>query len=199
VQEKGWKVENLKSGLRDSYIGVGTLGLISMLIIITSASALFPRGIEVKSAGDMAIQLESLFGSYAKYIFSFGLCAAAFSSLIVNPVIGAGLLSDSLGLGRSMDAKAPKIVTVIILLTGMSVAIFFRGNVIYALIIAQAATLVGVPMIAIGITLLLNNKKVMGEYKNTITQNIFASLGFILISIMLYFTAGKIISYINNL
>jgi Mn2+/Fe2+ NRAMP family transporter len=98
-----------------------------------------------------------------------------------------------------MDAKAPKIITVIILLTGMSVAVFFRGNAIYALIIAQAATLIGVPLIAVGIMLLLNNKKIMGEYKNTVLQNIYALLGFVLISVMLYFTASKIISFFNGL
>ncbi len=44
--------------------------------------------------------------------------------------MGGGLLADGLGMGRTMDEKMPKIFTSLILLTGMLVAVFFRGNVI---------------------------------------------------------------------
>jgi len=198
VQEKGWKKENLKKGLFDANMGVALLAIISMLVIITSAAALHTRGIEIHSAGDMAMQLDALFGRFAKYVFSLGLCAAAFSSLLVNPVIGAGLLSDSLGFGKSMDAKIPKIITIFILLLGMTIAVFFRGDVIYALIIAQAATLVGVPLIAIGMFLVLNNKKIMLNYRNTFVQNIIAIFGFILISVMVYFMYTKLLTFIGK-
>jgi Mn2+/Fe2+ NRAMP family transporter len=198
VQAKGWKLDNLKTGLRDSYMGVAVLGFISMLIVITSAAALHPRGITINSAGDMAIQLEALFGSYSKYIFSFGLCAAAFSSLVVNPVVGGGLLADSFGLSKKMDDKWPKVFTLIVLLTGMIVAVFLKGNTIYALILAQAATLIGTPLIAIGIFMVLNNKKAMGDYVNTTRQNILYGLGFILIIVMFYFTIQKLAALIQN-
>jgi manganese transport protein len=78
AQKKGWKVSNMKRGLGDTYMGIFILALISALIIITSAAALHPAGIRVNSAADMALQLESLFGVYAKVVFSIGLSAAAF-------------------------------------------------------------------------------------------------------------------------
>ncbi len=199
VQDKGWKLESLKKGLSDSYIGVLMLSLISALVIITSAAALRPHGIVVNSAADMAIQLESLFGSSAKIVFSLGLCAAAFSSLMVNSVIGGGLLSDGLGLGRSMNEKMPKIFTIGILLLGMLIAVFFRGNVIYALIMAQASTIFAVPLIAIGLYLVLNNKKIMGNYRNNKLQNALAIFGFILISLMVYYMYTKLIDFLGSL
>ena len=199
VQNKGWKLENLKKSLGDSYMGILMLSLISALVIITSAAALRPHGIVVNSAADMAIQLESLFGSSAKIVFSLGLCAAAFSSLMVNSVIGGGLLSDGLGLGRSMNEKIPKIFTVGILLLGMLIAVFFRGNVIYALIMAQASTIFAVPLIAIGLYLILNNKKIMGNYCNNKWQNALAIFGFILISLMVYYMYTKLIDFLGSL
>ncbi len=198
VQDKGWKVEDIKEGVKSSNMGVLMLALITVMIIITSAAALHPRGIVVNSAADMAKQLEVLFGSYAKYVFSFGLSAAAFSSLMVNAVIGGGMLSDSLGLGRSMNEKTPKIFTLIILLIGMLIAVFFKGNIVYALIMAQASSVFGVLLIAIGLLLLANNKEIMGKYINTKLQNGLGILGFILISIMVYYMFSKLIIFIGK-
>jgi len=146
----------------------------------------------------MALQMEALFGSSAKVIFSVGLCAAAFSSMMVNSVIGGGLLADGLGLGRSMSNRTTKIFIVAILLIGMLVAVFFRGNVIYALIMAQASSMLAVPLIAVGLFLILNNKKVMGKYRNKLWQNIIAVAGFLVIILMVYFMYQNMLSYIRT-
>jgi Mn2+/Fe2+ NRAMP family transporter len=199
VQDKGWSSQNKQQGLNDTYMGISTLGIISILIIITSAAILHPLGISVNSAADMAIQLESLFGKYTKIVFSFGLFAAAFSSLMVNAVMGGGLLSDGLGLGRSMNEKMPKIFTSVILLVGMMVAVLFKGNAVYALILAQASSILAVPLIAIGLFLIVNSKKVMREFKNNLWQNILAVIGFILICIMVYYMFTRIISFIYSI
>ena len=198
VQDKGWKRKNLKSGLKDTYIGILLLALISATVLITSAAALHPRGILVNSAADMALQMEALFGGYAKVIFSVGLCAAAFSSMMVNSVIGGGLLADGLGLGPSMNNRTTKIFIIAILLIGMLVAVFFRGNVIYALIMAQASSMLAVPLIAIGLFLILNNKKVMGLQRNNLFQNIIAVTGFIVICLMVYFMYQNMVTYIRT-
>lgn len=199
VQDKKWKVSQLKNSLKDTYMGIVILALISSLVIITSAAALHPKGIVVNSAADMALQLEALFGSFAKIIFCVGLFAAAFSSLMVNSVMGGGLLADGLGVGRRMSEKMPKIFTLLILLMGMLIAVFFRGNVIYALIMAQASSIFAVPLIGMGLLLLLNNNKVMGEYRNNAVQNVIAVLGFILISIMVYYMYTKLIGFMGSL
>uniref|UniRef100_UPI003217E503 Nramp family divalent metal transporter n=1 Tax=uncultured Draconibacterium sp. TaxID=1573823 RepID=UPI003217E503 len=199
AQDKGWKTSSLKKGLTDTYMGIFLLATVSILLITTSAAILQPQGITVRSAADMAMQLESLFGSSAKIVFSIGLSAAAFSSLMVNAVMGGGLLSDGLGLGRSMNEKMPKIFTSVILLIGMLVAVFFKGDAVYALILASASSILAVPLIAAGIVLIMNNAKVMGKLKNNIWQNVLAILGFILISVMVYFMYNKIVVYIQSL
>jgi len=198
AQDKGWRKENLKSSLRDTYAGILLLGLISAVVLITSAAALHPRGILVNSAADMALQMEALFGSAAKVVFSVGLCAAAFSSMMVNSVIGAGLLADGLGLGRSMNDRTTKLFIMAILLIGMLVAVFFRGNVIYALIMAQASSMLAVPLIAIGLFLMLNNKKAMGAHRNNWMQNIIAIAGFLAIILMVYFMYQNMLTYIRT-
>ncbi len=199
ARDKGWKTTDMRKGLTDTYMGIGLLALISVVIIITSATALFPYGIKVNSASGMASQLEALFGSYAKIVFSIGLFAAAFSSLTVNAVIGGGLLSDGFGMGSKMNEKMPKIFTTVILLSGMFIAVFLKGNVIYALIMAQASSILAVPLIALGMFLVLNNKNVMGKFRNNIWQNILAVAGFVLICMMVYFMYDKLIGYLINI
>ncbi|MCK0147204.1 Nramp family divalent metal transporter [Arenibacter sp. F26102] len=197
VQGKGWKLADMSKSIRDTKIGIFLLALISTLVVITAAATLKPLGISVNSAADMAIQLEMLLGSYAKYIFGFGFIAAAFSSLVVNAVTGGGLLADGMGMGSSMNEKMPKVFTAVILLAGMVIAVFFKGNVIYALIMAQASSILGVPLIAIGLFLVLNNKDIMGRYRNNTLQNLMALAGFVLISVLVYFMYGKLIGYLT--
>jgi Mn2+/Fe2+ NRAMP family transporter len=202
VQNKGWKLKDKDKGIRDSNFGVFLLALMSILVIVTAAATLKPLGITVNSAADMAIQLEELLGSYAKYIFAFGFIAAAFSSLLVNAVIGGGLLSDGLGMGRSMDQKYPKLFTLLILVIGMGIAMYVSsdgGSAVYSLILAQASSMLAVPLIAIGIILLVNREDVMGKYKNTLYQNILAIMGFVLICVLVYIMYGKLIGYFSAL
>ncbi|MCF6224633.1 MAG: divalent metal cation transporter [Flavobacteriaceae bacterium] len=187
--------------MKDSNFGVFLLAIMSVLIITTAAATLKPLGISVNSAADMAIQLEVLLGSYAKYIFAFGFISAAFSSLIVNAVIGGGLLSDGLGLGKSMDEKMPKVFTILILLIGMGISVYVSsdiGNAVYSLILAQASSMLAVPLIAIGLLLIANRKDVMGKYKNTIFQNILAIIGFVLICVLVYIMYSKLLGYFTD-
>ena len=199
VQNKGWKLQDMKSSMRDTIAGIIMLGGISMLIIMTSAAALHPRGLHIATAADMAIQLEALFGPFAKIIFSVGLWAAAFSSLTVNAVVGGGLISDGLGLGRTMSEKWPKIFTMLGMLAGMMIAVFFKGNIVHALVLAQASSLFAVPAVAIGLFLVVNNKKVMGSLVNNWRQNVFAIFGLLLILIMVWRMYHRLIGFLGDL
>ncbi len=201
VQNKGCTIIDKERSINDSNLGVFMLAFISLLVIITAAATLKPLGITINSAADMAIQLEILLGSYAKYVFALGFIAAAFSSLLVNSVIGGGLLADALGMGRSMEEKTPKLFTTAILLAGMLVALYVsgNGNPVYALIMAQASSMLAVPLIAIGLLLVVNNKKIMAGEINTIRQNILAFIGLALICALLYIMYSRLIGYLSSL
>ncbi len=198
VQAKGWKLEDVRKGLRDSIVGITILGTISILIMMTSAAALRPEGLHVNSAADMAIQLEKLFGSYAQWIFCTGLWAAAFSSIPVNAIIGGGLLADGLGLGRNMNQGWPRFFAILIMITGMMIATFYRGSITDALILAQAATMLAMPAVAIGMFLILNNRKVMGVFVNNRWHNVGAVFGLGLVLVMSYATYSKLVEAVRE-
>lgn len=198
VQEKGWRQNQLKEAERDTLSAVIVLAAITALVIITSAASLHPAGIEVTSAADMAVQLGALFGPFAKYIFSMGLVAAAFSSMVVNALIGGTLLSDGFGWGRSMKDLAPRSFAALILLVGMIVAVFFTGNIVHALVLAQAATIVAVPAIGVGMFVLANDRRIVGDLRNNTRQNAFALLGLLLVAAVIWSVARELLGRISS-
>jgi manganese transport protein len=201
TQDKGWGVNDLKTGFRDTVASIIMLAGITIMIVMTSATVLHPRGITIATAADMARQLESLFGPFAKIVFSVGLWAAAFSSLAVNAVVGGGLLADGLGMGRSMDDKAPRYFTILSMVIGMVIAMILLNvnrNIVSHLIVAQASTLFAVPAVAVGLFLIANNKKVMGGYANTWKVNVLAVFGMALIFLMVYYKYSQLFTQLGK-
>lgn len=157
VKEKGWGISDAKRGLVDTVVSISVLGLVTVVIMLTSMRVFYgrPDQVELATVDQVARQLEPLFGSWATVIFSFGIVAAAFSSFLVNAMIGGTVMSDSLGKGSRLDRGWPIHLTSVALLTGMGVAMLSvsqSGSTVTLITFAQALTVVGNP--ALGATLL---------------------------------------------
>jgi len=157
VKEKGWGITDAKRGLTDTVVSISVLGLVTVVILLTSMRVFYgrPDQLELTSVDQVARQLEPLFGSWATVIFSLGIVAAAFSSFLVNAMIGGTVMSDSLGKGSRLSGGWPIHLTSVALLTGMGVAMVSlsqSGSTVTLITFAQALTVVGNP--ALGATLL---------------------------------------------
>ncbi|NOY42063.1 MAG: divalent metal cation transporter [Planctomycetes bacterium] len=169
VKEKGWGVAQLKQGVTDSFAGISVLVGISLMIMVTSASVLYGKvaSSDLSSAADVARQLEPLFGSTATVLFCLGIFAGAFSSFLVNSIIGGTLLADGLGLEAKMDSTWTKIFTVGVLLIGMFVALLTDGaDRVPLIIFAQAMTVLGGPVLAFSM-LYLATRRPTGDTPRT--------------------------------
>ncbi|MBC8590090.1 NRAMP family divalent metal transporter [Wansuia hejianensis] len=195
VKAKGWKLDDLNEGLKSSYVGTTILAIITMVIMITAATVLKPAGIEVTSAIDMATQLEPLLGSLAKWLFLLGFWSAAFSSFIGNAMIGGTLLADGLGIGNSMESKWSKIFASFVMILGTLAAILFGQNPIQLLILAQGTTMLAVPIIAIVMLILANDKELMGKHKNSLLLNV---VGVISVVWLLYLSFNQLMQFIGK-
>ena len=122
VRAKGWKEEDLSSGVTDTVLASILYTAIGCVIMMTAAAVLYPGG-SVDSAAGMAMQLEGVFGSHARIIFCIGFGTAAFSSFVTNALIGGVLVSDGLGLGGKVNSPSTKLIAAIILLIGMATAV----------------------------------------------------------------------------
>jgi len=150
VRARGWTEGDYAKGVADSLSGMGMLTLISLVIMVTAAAVLHPRQIAIATAGDMAVQLEGLLGAGARVVFCIGFGCAAFSSFVVNAMIGGTLLSDGLGLSDDINSLPARLCSAVSLLFGMVVAILIlRGGSISAadaLVFGQAGTLLAIPL-----------------------------------------------------
>ncbi len=158
VQEKGWKKSASKSHERESLSGVLILGIITSTVMLTAASVLFPQGIQVNSATEMAMTLEPIFGRYATLIFMLGLFAASFSSLIGNATLGGVLLSDALNIGRKLESQMVRYVIMSVIVIGASVAIIFGSLPIELIVMAQGFTIIVVPVIGLMLYLIARDR-----------------------------------------
>lgn len=166
VREKGWGKSDLQNGFLDSLAGTSVLIGVAMMIMLTSATVLKGQvePNELKSAGDVALQLEPLFGSAAKWLFAIGLLAGASSSFLVNSVLGGTFLSDGMGKDSSLDSFWTKSFTVAALLIGMVVALGTTAESRVPLIIfAQAMTVLGGPILIASLIYLGSVKTESGD------------------------------------
>lgn len=164
VREKGFRAGHVRRGLVDSIVGVSALGLMTMVIMATSAAVLHGRDVELQSASDVGQQLEPLFGKAALVLFNLGLFAGAISSFLVNAMIGGTVLSDGLGLGSAMNERWPKAFTSAALLIGMTIAIAstrFNFSRVGLIVLAQALTVIAVPLLALALLYLATRKNLV--------------------------------------
>jgi len=192
VRFKGWTTRDFGSMMIDARVGATIMALITLMIMATAAAVL--RGRELASVSDVANALEPLFGERGRAIFCLGLFAAAFSSFIVNSMIGGFVLADSLKLGSMPSDRWPRLLTAAVLLIGMGVALYvIKSGVqpVAAIVAAQAVTVVAAPLMAAVLLWLTNLPEVMGEHRNGTLMNLLGGAGLLLLLAMAWYTASQ--------
>ncbi|QEF97397.1 Divalent metal cation transporter MntH [Stieleria maiorica] len=202
VKEKGWGIGQVRQGLIDSIVSMTVLGLITSMILVTSWRVFYgnPNAAALASVGDVARQLEPLFGASAKLIFCTGILAGALSSFLVNALIGGTVMSDSLGKGAKLDDKWPLHLTTAALLVGMGVAIASlarEGSTVHLITIAQACTVLGIPALAAALIYLGTRAELTGPRKVPRWIITLAVIGFLVSCGLACLTANKVYEKLN--
>lgn len=184
VRQKGWGEEEMRSGLFDARIGAVIMALITVMLMSTAAVLLttIPNSVQ-----DVAVSLEPLLGPGGQAVFCLGLFAAAYSSFLVNSMIGGFILCDGLGLPSHARALAPRLFTTAVLLVGMFVGLYLiktGTSPVPAIVTAQATTVLAAPLMAGVLLWLTNCKSIMGEHRNGPVLNLCAVAGLLLLLAM---------------
>lgn len=191
VRQKGWQLADLKSGLVDARIGSVIMFCITIMLMSTAAAGLY-TGQPVALANPVAVatSLETTFGPSAKVIFCLGLFSAAYSSFLVNSMIGGFMAADGLGWGSAPSDLGPRLMTTSALVIGMLVGVavlLFDFDRTPTIIAAQAVTVVAAPLVAAVLLWLTSSRDVMGDQVNSPLTIGMGMLGLILLIAM----AGK--------
>jgi Mn2+/Fe2+ NRAMP family transporter len=180
VKEKWNKVSDLALARKDVFISIVLGGVVSMAIMVSAASI---TGGSISNVMDLAKGLEPLYGSAAKYFLGIGLGAAGITSAITAPLAAAYVARSCFGWEESLKDVKFKAVWMIILLLGVLFS-SLQFKPIEIITFAQVANGLLLPIVALFLLWVVNKTSVLGEYKNTLTQNVI-SIIIILITITL--------------
>ncbi|MFA5085310.1 MAG: Nramp family divalent metal transporter [Candidatus Omnitrophota bacterium] len=179
VVEKGINIKDYKYARLDVIIGGIVVSVVAMFIVISCAATLFKNGVRIETAKDAALALKPLAGKYCSTLFAFGLLNASVFSAMILPLATAYSVCEGLGWETGVDKRmkeAPQfyfLFTALIVL-GAGVIMFPQINLVSVMLLSQAANAVFLPFVLIFMLLLINDKRLMGQYRNSKLFNIIA-------------------------
>ena len=160
----------------DLVVGCSVTALITISIIVCSAANLFPKGITVSSAQDMAAQLTPILGRYAGILFSLGLWAAAFSSGMFRIQLMPMLYNQATGQEEDMSAKRSRVLMIITSAVPIIIVAIFGKAPASLIITAQAINGVLLPFICAVVWKISSDRKLLGDKANSVWLNVIFSL-----------------------
>jgi NRAMP (natural resistance-associated macrophage protein)-like metal ion transporter len=177
VIEKGLKMKNYKYTLIDIAVGCVVTIVVAFFIMVACGSTLHPNGIQINEAKDAALALKPLAGKLASHVFAFGLFVASVFSATILPLATAFYICEAFGFEAGIDKKWDDAKEFYILYTGIlliSSIIILMPNapLIQISIWSQVINGILLPVVLVSMILLINNKKIMGNYVNKPLQNI---------------------------
>jgi NRAMP (natural resistance-associated macrophage protein)-like metal ion transporter len=177
VIEKGLKMKNYRYTLIDIAVGCVVTIVVAFFIMVACGSTLHPNGIQINEAKDAALALKPLAGELASQVFAFGLFVASIFSATILPLATAFYVSEAFGFEAGIDKKWDEAKEFYTLYTGIlviSAIIILIPNapLIQISIWSQVLNGILLPVVLVSMILLINNKKIMGNYVNKPLQNI---------------------------
>ena len=164
VKEKGWKIANLKEQSTDALFSSFLMFFISATIMVVATGALFYKGRSVENVLDMVYSLEPIAGKFAIAIFMIGTLSAGLSSVFPILMVAPLLIGDYRNGEMDIKSKLFKVLTAVACVIGLTVPVL-GANPIVAQIATQVANVFVLPLVISGIIVLINNRKLMGEYR----------------------------------
>jgi Mn2+/Fe2+ NRAMP family transporter len=175
--------------------GVVSGNLIAYFIIVVTSATLFTHHQQIATAADAAKALVPLAGPFAKYLFAVGLIGAGLVAIPVLLASTAYAVSGTFGWSSSLWKKpwqnegfyliltvALVISVIVALLRFDPIQIMFWANVLQGLLS---------PVLVILVTLVANDRKIMGEQRVRWVTNSFLGLtAVVMIAALIFFFVG---------
>jgi Mn2+/Fe2+ NRAMP family transporter len=176
IAEKGISQEHYKASRLDVVIGCSITDVISFFIIVTCGALIFPQGVRINEASEAAMALRPLAGDYAYLIFAVCLANAALLGAIIVPLATAYYICEAMGWEAGVDKnfeQAPQfmlIYTVTVAAAAMIVVIP-GAPLVFLMVLAAIVNGLLLPFVLVYIILLINKRKLMGDYVNSRLYN----------------------------
>lgn len=151
-------------------IGSVLTGVIGMAIAVACAATLYPAGISVDEAHDVALSLQPLAGKFATLLFGAGLLGASLLAAAVVPLATSYSIAEGIGAPASLRLDSSHFHFFYAVFIGLTVAavsvVSLPGLPLIPLMYAsQVVNAVVLPLHIVALLLLAGNRKVMGSHR----------------------------------
>ena len=210
IHEKGWRdVSYLKQQRFDLAFGVACLFIMGALLQIAAAGTLRPLGIDLENAEDLVRIFSESQGIVGLIVFGLGLWGAAFSTF-VGATAGYGLILTDIcrnfiprfkkslsSENKINEVKRDPIYRWSIILWSFSpLYILFTGiRPIWLVLMISSMVVVLIPLLALVLLKITNDKSLMGKYKNNWLTN---TIMILLVLVAVYFTCRNVLDLGNQ-
>jgi Mn2+/Fe2+ NRAMP family transporter len=179
IVDKGLQIKDYAYERVDVVVGSLFAVIVASFITIACASTIYKSGLNIESAKDAAIALGPLAGRFATALFALGLLNASLFSAAILPLSTSYTVCEAFGWENSIQRNlrdAPiffGIYTAFIVI-GAAIIMLPIQSLINAMLISQTFNGVLLPVILITMLILINEKRLMGKFKNGRIFNIAA-------------------------
>ena len=183
VAEKGVTMEHYKPERNETYLGSIFAAIVVGSIVIATGATIYQasggQGVQITSAEQAAQALVPFLGKYAEALFGIGLLGASLLAAAVLPLATAYAVCETFGFERGVNFSFREAPIFQGLFTGMLalgalVALIPGLPLIQLIIIAQVINGILLPILLVFILRLINDRRIMGQYTNTLGKNIIA-------------------------
>ncbi len=198
VVEKGLTVKEYGYTRVDVLIGSIMTDVVAWFIIVAGGATIFAHHQHVETVKDAAQALFPLAGAYAGALFAFGLINASLFSASVLPLATSYYVCEALGFQSGIDRpfrQAPAFYSLYVaLIVGACAVVLLPGApLLEILFFSQVANGILLPFILIFMLLLVNRKRLMGQYTNSRTFN---AIAWVTVVVMIVLTLGLVVTQV---
>ena len=206
IVEKGIREPQYAACRIDVISGGFVTDIIAFFIIVACAATIYVHNvhlpasaqIQVNDVTDVAVALKPLAGRFAALLFSIGLLNAALFTASILPLSTAYYVCEAFGFERGVDrrfgdAKIFYGLYFAFIIVGAGVVIVPNAPLLAIIFYSQVLNGVLLPVVLVLMLLLINNKRLMGRWTNSVTFNVIAWATVVIVSVLTLVSTLQII------
>lgn len=174
VVDKGMQEKDIPWGKADTAMGAVFTVLVATFVILVTGTML--KGVDIQSADQAARELMGI-NKYVGTFLAIGLFDAGFLGAICISLASSWAFGEVFGWAHSLNRKireAPWFYAsyFFMLITAGLVVLIPHAPLVLITLFVQVIAVTLLPAALVFLIVLLNDKDLMGDYRNTLTQNI---------------------------
>lgn len=201
IVDKRVRVRDLLSERVGSILGITISGIQAFAIVIVAAYVLFPRGIVVETAKDVALSLVPFLGFSAFTLFAVGFFSSSLNGTGVIISSSGYSFSEFFGVERGLSKRVREAFTFYLMFTicftiGYG-ALILGVTPVQAMVYSMVISFILSPMVVYLILKIANDSEVMGKYVNNFAMKITGWIIFIVLLMLdVILLTNAVITYI---